>query len=308
MIHPPRQEYLDMILHETTKRLFASTTFSVIKERFLETGADIYPKQALEEMLRDKYDPIIFGYVPDFEGNPPNQQVKGAFMELAVDQINEYFHEFLHISLGDLLQKDLREAEFYLKDVLNEEVSRKRFESKKSEGTLTPQDITSFTEHFQKIEELKTYHKQNPSFELLCWVLMHFYYHCAPHSFGLHRGSHPYAVSLMETSDMLRWKREAEGDRELKKQLLHGESVLEDAGVAISHYTDIQRDVHNLQELNQFRPGVIAISTMHALAYDMLLNRDGSRSFYFPCLHPEQLVEFSLRSEVHSVYRERIKS
>lgn len=256
MIHPPRQEYLDMILHETTKRLFASTTFSVIKERFLETGADIYPKQALEEMLRDKYDPIIISY--PFADSPLydyNFIIQPTITELC--STNEWTNNTppFHIALGDL-----------------------------------PPHYFSLAEEIVREVKQQEYSGLEPGLQLLIWLKQE-----------------EYSVSLLEHSNILRWKREAEGDRELKKQLLHGESVLEDAGVAISHYTDIQRDVHNLQELNQFRPGVIAISTMHALAYDMLLNRDGSRSFYFPRLHPEQLVELSLRSEVHSVYRERMK-
>ena len=68
-------------------------------------------------------------------------------------------------------------------------------------------------------------------------------------------------------------------------------------------YTSIRRDVNGLAVLEKERPDVICVGTLHALKYDLLLKRNGSRSYYF--LEKPLDLEAIFRSEqaVHNRYR-----
>jgi hypothetical protein len=89
---------------------------------------------------------------------------------------------------------------------------------------------------------------------------------------------HGLSVASIEHPDVQQWIRQDNHDEaEDKFSWIGGRAPR-------TFHTAIRRDIHGLGLIEEHRPDVISVGYLHGLKYDMLLNRDGQRSFYYMSL------------------------
>ena len=89
-----------------------------------------------------------------------------------------------------------------------------------------------------------------------------------------------FSVISIEHPNVMDWIRQDEHDQRLAEGK---EDVC--LGVPWRHirsfYTAIRRDIHGLGVLESEQPDIICVGVYHAIKYDLLLKRDGKKSYYF---------------------------
>lgn len=68
-------------------------------------------------------------------------------------------------------------------------------------------------------------------------------------------------------------------------------------------YTSIRRDRHCLEVIERERPAVILVGTYHALKYDLLLGRDGTRCHVYSTQRFRWDLTLRMWREAHELYR-----
>jgi len=84
-------------------------------------------------------------------------------------------------------------------------------------------------------------------------------------------------VVSIEHDDVTKWIKEDKNDDNLRKR---SESMGMSWNRLSAWYTAIRRDLYGLKVLLASKPDIICTGFYHAIKYDLILNRNGERSFY----------------------------
>jgi len=105
-------------------------------------------------------------------------------------------------------------------------------------------------------------------------------------------------VITLESPDVRSWINQDKGLYLVEEDFFGENEPIERQGL-----TAIRRDIHGLGIINTQRPDVISAGTAHALKYDLLLRRNGERSFYFLESPLDWQRTLNMWQEVHARYK-----
>lgn len=212
------------------------------RQRFRKLSKGIYPQEPIQKMLSDTYNPLIIGY----------------------SHANTSELEAIQRKLEQLKQQNSKESFRVLQEIDPQQLEwiRQFLQAEneyKEKGTVN--GIPCRVDELQRMQDYRRRLQSNNAESLSLWYL-----------------ENGIDVKPIEHPDVKKW---IEEDRSKEVSLDE-----EDFGFELGQnlrpiYTAIRRDIHGLQMIDQERPDVISVGAMHALKYDMLMNRDGKNSFYY---------------------------
>jgi hypothetical protein len=212
------------------------------RDRFHRVSEGIYPQESIQQMRADGYNPAIIGYA--HTGRPEEiEAIKKKFGELK--QQNP--------TLKVLQEIDPQQLQ-WIREFLEAETEYK------ASGTVGGKSVRS--DEMERMQNYRRSLQSNNAEHLSLWYLDN----------GIN-------VTSIEHPDVKKW---IQADRVQGIWGEEEETFGSSRGPDLQpFYTAVRRDIHGLQVTNQERPDVIAVGSMHALKYDMLLEREGQRSFYY---------------------------
>lgn len=211
------------------------------RQRFQDSVANSYPTEAIKKLRDSGYDPLIIGY--SHASRPELEAIRAKLTELKnAGGIKKALHEIDPQQLQHIKDFLAAEAEFKAKGIIRGMQAR-------------PDEAQRMQEYRRRLQNI---HSEN----LSLWYL--------DHGVEVHSIEHP---------EVKRWIDEDKakgffGDEEET----FGSARREDLQ---PFYTAIRRDIYGLQAIELERPDIVTVGSMHALKYDMLLNRSGQRTFYY---------------------------
>lgn len=229
----------------------------------------IYPKDVIERLRGDAYDPVIIGY--------------DHFSEITTAVLYEFQRRAAGSTkpLKVALELDPEQLQ-WIRDFLCAEAEFLQHGSIKGERPSATQ-VTNLTTY--RIRQL--YKTQSQHIGL--WLL-----------------ENGFDVVSIEHADMLRWVEADKSDPVFgEPNELDGWGNTFFTSLSRMAYTAIRRDIHGLRVIDEHRPDIISVGSAHAIKYDMLLRRDGRNSLYFLLQDTDWRALMQTWKQMHDLYRRR---
>jgi len=237
-----------------------------IKDRFESITEGIYPRQLLNRMKEDGYNPIIIGYDHENLSNLPKiKKIYEAIRQVNPRQTIKVAYEIIPPIQLEYIKIFLRdECEYYQLGTIGGEIP----------SGQTEINLKSYRDKIQA----NGYHAEI----LALWLL-----------------DNGCDVISIEHENVKDW--------------ISDDSIYGDEEETFGHVrqslrrpalTAIRRDIHGIKVIDRERADIILVGSAHALKYDLLLDRDGYRSFYsfLDTFSWEKLL--NLWETAHSLYRQ----
>ncbi len=213
-------------------------------QRFRQFSEGIYPQGAIQRIHTDGYNPTIFGY------SHANVAEEVAAITRRIGEMKQASNRPL-VALQEIDPQQLQ----WIKDFLGAEAE---FNTSGTIGGKTPRP-----DEKQRLEAYRGKLRSNNAEHLSLWYL-----------------DNGIDVKSIEHPDVKKWIQE---DR--AKGIFGGDEEETFGGYGREDiqpfYTAIRRDIHGIEAIEQVRPDIISVGAMHALKYDMLLDRNGENSYYY---------------------------
>ncbi len=235
-----------------------------IRERFKKLSQDIYPQQLLTRMKQDVYDPVIIGYDHADLGNVSN--IKSAFEAIRQDNPGQR----IKVAYEMIPAVQLR----YLKDFVKDE---REYNLSGTIGGKTPSSSTASNLRGYRAKIQQNGHHAEI---LALWLL-----------------DNGFDLIPINSENAESWMREDE-HRVGYANLSHSSW----SHLVRPALTAIRSDIYGLEVIERERPHIISVGSAHALKYDILLERNGSRSFYFFLDYFSWDKLLNLWEEAHSLF------
>ncbi|MDD5634434.1 MAG: hypothetical protein PHW46_04060, partial [Candidatus Omnitrophica bacterium] len=222
------------------------TNLSAMKKEGDKIFREIYPKDLLTKMRQDGYDPIIVGYDHDLINIVNIKAAFKAIREANPGQAISVAYEIIPaIQLQHL--KDFVEAE-------REYAKSGTIRGKKADAN-TPAKLAAY----RNAIKCNKHHAEI----LALWLL-----------------DEGFDLIPINSQDVQGWISE-DRDKitsEMGNDYFFDDLVPDSLRPAL---TAIRSDIYGIEVIERERPHIIAVGSAHAFKFDLLLERDGARSFYF---------------------------
>lgn len=213
------------------------------RQRFQRLSAVIYPQEPIERMGTDGYNPVVIGYA--HTGRTEEiEAIKRRLAELKKQ----------NPQLKVIQEIDPQQLQ-WIREFLEAEAECK------VSGTVGGKPTRP--DELQRMQDYRRRLQTNNAEHLSLWYL-----------------DNGIDVKSIEHPEVKKWIQEDRargadwGDEEESFGFTRAPDLQ-------PFYTAVRRDIHGIKQINQERPDVISVGSIHALKYDMLLNRNGQRSFYY---------------------------
>lgn len=248
-------------IHDLFNRIKAYPIPEDVQDRFSRCTKDHYPAEVIDRVRKDGTDPLIIGYEHSETVTPLVLKTVGSLYSTSGDALRTVAHEIAPEGLGWIVD--------YLAD-------KKEFDER---STVKNGEVTT-PEYATALHEYRRVLLRSQSSTLALKMLEN----------GLQ-------VKPLEHHDIHRWIREDEA-----RNLVEGDGFLGSRWSELRPaYTAIRRDAHALAVIDAIRPDLITCGFYHALKLDLLLDRDGTRTFLIAFDAPPLDSIMEMWEEVHKL-------